>query len=222
MSGRVKDHPRGCGDKFTTLTSVKSSAGSPPRMRGQVTIITQIQAPNGITPADAGTRNFGYCSGPRTWDHPRGCGDKLYTWTPSLTTRGSPPRMRGQDLFGHIHFLFCWITPADAGTRSSGGCMRPRSQDHPRGCGDKTQKSQMPCQVAGSPPRMRGQGAPTRRYLSCAGITPADAGTSTSRTACGSWCGDHPRGCGDKAAQRAAALEKLGSPPRMRGQAFHP
>ena len=129
--------------------------------------------------------------------------------------------MRGQDLFGHIHFLFCWITPADAGTRSSGGCMRPRSQDHPRGCGDKTQKSQMPCQVAGSPPRMRGQGAPTRRYLSCAGITPADAGTS-HRRCCSCYDNkDHPRVCGDK--RRPGGLSKCspGSPPRMRGQALY-
>ncbi len=137
VSGRVKDHPRGCGDKFTTLTSVKSSAGSPPRMRGQVTIITQIQAPNGITPADAGTRNFGYCSGPRTWDHPRGCGDKLYTWTPSLTTRGSPPRMRGQDAEITDALPGGRITPADAGTRSADQALSFMCRDHPRGCGDK-------------------------------------------------------------------------------------
>ncbi len=158
VSGRVKDHPRGCGDKFTTLTSVKSSAGSPPRMRGQVTIITQIQAPNGITPADAGTRNFGYCSGPRTWDHPRGCGDKLYTWTPSLTTRGSPPRMRGQVVLQMIRTAIPRITPADAGTSLSGTQAVKRTLDHPRGCGDKIFSGTFTFSSAGSPPRMRGQG----------------------------------------------------------------
>ncbi|WP_289423427.1 hypothetical protein, partial [Faecalibaculum rodentium] len=49
----------------------------------------------------------------------RGCGDKLYTWTPSLTTRGSPPRMRGQVGRDDLICSGDRITPADAGTSKS-------------------------------------------------------------------------------------------------------
>ena len=32
----IADHPRGCGDKSSTLEAFAGSKGSPPRMRGQV------------------------------------------------------------------------------------------------------------------------------------------------------------------------------------------
>ena len=50
------------------------------------------------------------------------------------------------------------------------------------------------------------------------GITPADAGKTTSRPCSGAGCQDHPRGCGENisAARRIANLQ--GSPPRMRGK----
>ena len=49
-------------------------------------------------------------------------------------------------------------------------------------------------------------------------ITPADAG-KTHAVAAGSACaGDHPRGCGENAANTKAREVAKGSPPRMRGK----
>ena len=72
-----RDHPRGCGDKCQVRERSYLQQGSPPRMRGQVSIYLSVTIWSGITPADAGTSVI--CSKqPRlAWDHPRGCGDKM-------------------------------------------------------------------------------------------------------------------------------------------------
>ena len=92
----IKDHPRGCGDKYISARQICSIRGSPPRMRGQVVSTltkrlspritpadagTRLQGqqmtyPAGITPADAGTSASFSMDLSRSWDHPRGCGDK--------------------------------------------------------------------------------------------------------------------------------------------------
>ncbi len=110
------------------------------------------------------------------------------------------------------------ITPADAGTSVQDGCGKNPRKDHPRGCGDKWHPAQTRLRAGGSPPRMRGQDQMGYSTVSMRRITPADAGTSTSRTAWRLWCGDHPRGCGDKLNFLFQVGGVEGSPPRMRGQ----
>ena len=50
----------------------------------------------------------------------------------------------------------------------------------------------------GSPPPMRGKVQYTSPAVFFTGITPAYAGKSHRRIACGLPCGDHPRLCGEK------------------------
>ena len=152
-----RDHPRGCGDKCQVRERSYLQQGSPPRMRGQVSIYLSVTIWSGITPADAGTSVI--CSKqPRlAWDHPRGCGDKmvcsffcvcltdhprgcgdklsLVRYCPAVV--GSPPRMRGQEYYRTEQRLLYGITPADAGTSSYHWAGRNLMGDHPRGCGDK-------------------------------------------------------------------------------------
>ena len=90
------------------------------------------------------------------------------------------------------------ITPAYAGKRC------PRS-------------SRLPAQ-SGSPPRMRGKGAPFRAGALPLRITPAYAGKSqTAGTPCSS-VRDHPRMCGEKLWPTCPHAPNAGSPPRMRGK----
>ena len=65
---------------------------------------------------------------------------------------------------------------------------------------------------------MRGKLEDALNSGSLVGITPADAGkTSTaSRNAIGTW--DHPRGCGENPCLASRISMRLGSPPRMRGK----
>ncbi len=74
---------------------------------------------------------------------------------------------------------------------------------------------------SGSPPRMRGQALLGYNLLLVIGITPADAGTRGAFFERSRPSKDHPRGCGDKSSFILSFLLFLGSPPRMRGQAFY-
>ena len=173
---------------------------------------------SGITPADAGTRADRNRLYPLSWDHPRGCGDKVVRGLHEAPFPGSPPRMRGQ---GHVAMFYngrYWITPADAGTSAFCHRLQHLFQDHPRGCGDKPGAHFPVTSLRGSPPRMRGQAADKARGVKTEGITPADAGTSPVFSAHRVYGEDHPRGCGDKHDRVKGAILCIGSPPRMRGQ----
>ena len=91
-------------------------------------------------------------------------------------------------------------------------------QDHPRVCGEKYIKNFMGYSTLGSPPRMRGKGASSRRIRAEAGITPAYAGKRKSRIPIFPDTEDHPRVCGEKAVQPYLQAAMEGSPPRMRGK----
>ena len=53
---QVWDHPRTCGEKKAQLNLTAGMLGSPPHMRGKVTLRIVDAAYPGITPAHAGKR----------------------------------------------------------------------------------------------------------------------------------------------------------------------
>ena len=131
------DHPRVCGEKFSSRSSADLRHGSPPRMRGKERFPPQHSCIYGITPA---------CAGKRLWetpllchngDHPCVCGEKDKAKEMGATTKGSPPRVRGKEQMEQGAGRLWGITPACAGKslRSCRPWNRPR--DHPRVCGEK-------------------------------------------------------------------------------------
>ena len=130
-------HPRECGEKKRIVLYATFRLGSPPRVRGKVTLPRRPPAAAGITPASAGKRWTVAGTVAARWDHPRECGEKRHLSSISDFERGSPPRVRGK--VGFIVFVqtAVRITPASAG-KSTGGtdAGKPR-QDHPRECGEK-------------------------------------------------------------------------------------
>ena len=75
------DHPRTCGEQSFRWHRKKSSAGSPPHMRGTAIFAAAFHNSTRITPAHAGNSAhanafFGYSK-----DHPRTCGEQLPTPT---------------------------------------------------------------------------------------------------------------------------------------------
>ena len=69
----------------------------------------------------------------------------------------------------------------------------------------------------GSSPRLRGTPPRVRQDRDTVGIIPALAG-NTGTGAPAHWTPrDHPRACGEHVAQRADAVTKMGSSPRLRG-----
>ena len=91
-------------------------------------------------------------------------------------------------------------------------------QDHPRVCGEKSDKGFVEYRNAGSPPRMRGKVGYSAGKADSSRITPAYAGKSLILPAFISFYQDHPRVCGEKAANFRALCVPMGSPPRMRGK----
>ena len=115
-----------------------------------------------------------------------------------LQDMGSPPRMRGKEAVAMKPTVLTGITPAYAGKRNALLWPICRTRDHPRVCGEKQLVAELPKTSLGSPPRMRGKVACTRKAASPFRITPAYAGKRTA---------DH---CDPQ--------RRLGSPPRMRGK----
>ena len=152
-----------------------------------------------VSPAYAGKSPAAAYACPGTQDHPRVCGEKLYTPCVIAPSVGSPPRMRGKGYDVVSRLCRVRITPACAGKRDKTGWTTTCPRDHPRVCGEKSWSELYNAPMKGSPPRMRGKAAllKTRNYLDR--ITPAYAGKSSSGCDATGAAWDHPRVCGEKA-----------------------
>ena len=110
-------------------------------MRGKVRLKIPVDQVPGITPAYAGKRGEGGAAAAALRDHPRVCGEKIRQKYAGTLLAGSPPRMRGKD-FPHNPIVYSrGITPAYAGKRCTRSWGRWTWRDHPRVCGEKTQKA---------------------------------------------------------------------------------
>ena len=72
----------------------------------------------------------------------------------------------------------------------------------------------------GSPPRVRGEAHRQERRADRERITPACAGRRRLRASVLRRDGDHPRVCGEKSMSTLRKRRFLGSPPRVRGEAY--
>ena len=131
-------------------------SGSPPQVRGKLSLLSVLLLMMRITPAGAGKTNINRAARHNAEDHPRGCGENLFIVISADKFMGSPPRMRGKLLRRTVR--------------------RPFAKDHPRGCGENVILFCESLIGVGSPPRMRGKPRVLVRAGGLRGITPADAG----------------------------------------------
>ena len=127
--------------------------------------------------------------------------------------------MRGEVFQRRNRVARKWITPAHAGRSTLPVTQSELARDHPRACGEKMTDGENRSALIGSPPRMRGEapkGAPSRVHIR---ITPAHAGRSGQHCDSCQEHRDHPRACGEKSVIAMLEDAKVGSPPRMRGEA---
>ena len=116
---QIWDHPRVCGEQFSTLAAKAGGAGSSPRVRGAVFQLSQFAGYVGIIPACAGSSVLdGHVVTPKR-DHPRVCGEQSAKTERGTHRRGSSPRVRGAVLLARVHLVRTGIIPACAG---SSGC----------------------------------------------------------------------------------------------------
>ena len=153
------DHPRVCGEKREFYFYGQRIGGSPPRVRGKVSVPASCPGGRRITPAHAGKSQLARARLPADRDHPRACGEKRKKFCFVLRYLGSPPRMRGKAQGPVQVQASARITPA---------------------CAGKSLRSAISCLlVVGSPPRMWGKAVSPARKHRPAGITPAYAGKSS-------------------------------------------
>ena len=114
---RARNHPRVCGEKLAEKAGISEGQGSPPHMRGKVTVFCCAVGAHGITP--------------------RTCGEKFPASWPRVCAPGSPPRMRGKANNPIKPGDYTRITPAYAGKRFTAFATTSQSRDHPRVCGEK-------------------------------------------------------------------------------------
>ena len=156
--GRLwKDHPRVCGEHPAAAdASAGTGGGSSPRMRGARTAIFGRPTSGRIIPAYAGSTrtadtvmclwgdHSAYAGstvvlGSEGWqgrDHPRVCGEHLFTSSILFVLEGSSPRMRGAHFGLAGQPWVSWIIPAYAGSTWTRAWAWSRSGDHPRVCGE--------------------------------------------------------------------------------------
>ena len=172
--------------------------GSPPQVRGKRTPHATIHAHAGITPAGAGKTHQCPKKCPAIQDHPRRCGENLWSKTPAAAIQGSPPQVRGKLDIDEATGGRIGITPAGAGkTRRSCGAAAAR-WDHPRRCGENWGGGAKPKCPAGSPPQVRGK---------------LSACVQKGRLRV-----DHPRRCGENLFMMVGKTREAGSPPQVRGK----
>ena len=137
---------------------------------------------------------------------------------PKVYLTGSPPRMRGKEIYKTPILLVGGITPAHAGKSCRPARRWSCPRDHPRTCGEKFPHSQILEKQPGSPPHMRRKVFRLTLAHCSKGITPAHAGKRGSRSHCACISRDHPRTCGEKVDEIVDTNEQVGSPPHMRGK----
>ena len=89
-------HPHVCGDNDRRIVINIRPCGSPPRVWGQLFVLSGIQAAIRFTPTCVGTTN---ATSPTEFGrtvHPHVCGDNDLTQVSHLEESGSPPRVWGQ------------------------------------------------------------------------------------------------------------------------------
>ena len=153
----LEDHPRGCGENLLRAFEFWQVPGSPPRMRGKHSRSQLSALWRRITPADAGKTPSCTTFAPLVQDHPRGCGENIFTAAYFYRQSGSPPRMRGKRRGRRTPALDSGITPADAGKTTACVHRINAAWDHPRGCGENFDVLIITPKQIGSPPRMRGK-----------------------------------------------------------------
>ena len=138
----------------------------------------------------------------------------------NLSTSGSPPHMRGKEIWRLRWTTRKRITPAYAGKSFRGGFWGGNCRDHPRVCGEKIEQRIRDYQAGGSPPHMRGKGVQQSDSGVRVGITPAYAGKRRREDGVTFRLEDHPRICGEKSVQLFAFKVRIRITPAYAGKSL--
>ena len=123
---QCKDHPRVCGENRGLSMDYNSDEGSPPRVRGKLSIRRGSPFRLRITPACAGKTTPSCRLLTEAQDHPRVCGENRISEKRIPSRGGSPPRVRGKPAWRGKCQFNRRITPACAGKTAAAPRSRRR------------------------------------------------------------------------------------------------
>ena len=195
--GSDQDHPRRCGENRLGKVFYRLHSGSPPQVRGKLSVSCSCSLKPRITPAGAGKTLHNDGMDGRRQDHPRRCGENSLIYAKPSIYSGSPPQVRGKPCPERGGREATRITPAGAGKTDYRPLREALQKDHPRRCGENSMKLIRTFCLLGSPPQVRGKplanftGAEEKR------ITPAGAGKTPYLYYGRVGRRDHPRRCGE-------------------------
>ena len=126
--------------------------------------------------------------------------------------------MRGTEYCKRYEYELYGFTLAYAGKRRIYARGPSSFQVHPRVCGEKYTHYVRINVPLGSPPRMRGKENNMQTATWADRFTPAYAGKRRQPALIPFLSKVHPRVCGEKKKLNRLEVEKMGSPPRMRGK----
>ena len=178
-ASRTRDHPRVCGEHFSTRPNSCRQTGSSPRVRGTLVLFERREVVVGIIPVCAGNTSGSQISRCLLRDHPRVCGEHGLEKMTIGANAGSSPRVRGTHRKARQDARLQGIIPACAGNTSSRASRPTSRRDHPRVCGEHVGWSLLTKIGRGSSPRVRGtleQATDEQRHE---GIIPACAGNTS-------------------------------------------
>ena len=186
-------------------------------MRGTPCNFPETSVAPEIIPAYAGNTLWSMHASPSCGDHPRVCGEHPYRIIPIPEDMGSSPRMRGTLHVGDAIPDLDGIIPAYAGNTDQSIIAFPSCGDHPRVCGEHSDRPFILLDSLGSSPRMRGTPFTHFSGAERVGIIPAYAGNTCPNGRGSRSDRDHPRVCGEHFFRVIAYVVQPGSSPRMRG-----
>ena len=211
------DHPRVCGEHAGFVVPFDADGGSSPRVRGTLLWNGDNAVRYGIIPACAGNTLHGRLRSLPRRDHPRVCGEHLYSFACHAASSGSSPRVRGTRWRAPSVRVSSGIIPACAGNTGLNDESRKHGRDHPRVCGEHSLAYSLSVGTLGSSPRVRGTQQFVQTVGNVVGIIPACAGNTSAPTSSLTDTRDHPRVCGEHFKHYGVPLEPEGSSPRVRG-----
>ncbi len=211
-------HPRGRGEHSAAWGRCPMTQGSPPRAREAHDVEQVRVVVAGLTPAGAGSTTATAVPPTTPRAHPRGRGEHLTVEALYVVTGGSPPRARGARPTRPPPGRRDGLTPAGAGSTRE---LRPGAHPagaHPRGRGEHRPDSRSGLWTQGSPPRARGARGAGGERIHGPGLTPAGAGSTTTRPTGSSPPRAHPRGRGEHAPTARWREWRARAHPRGRGE----
>ena len=134
--GRVRAHPRPCGEHMGRKAIGPANQGSSPPVRGARTVGDSAGVQPGLIPARAGSTSFSGAHRHPGRAHPRPCGEHGRGSGDPCTGRGSSPPVRGARNSRNVLGAALGLIPARAGSTPPCTQAKIQTRAHPRPCGE--------------------------------------------------------------------------------------